>query len=76
VLVPGGKIIAEVAEHGSGLVRQQRRFEVDGRLSAHFDWAVVGLDAIGEVAESAGLRVLSTHSVGGRHTAVMVRNAA
>jgi len=74
VLAPGGQVIAEVADHGAGLVRERRQFRVDGRLSAHFDWAVVGLDAIGQVAADAGMRVVATNSVGGRHTATMVRD--
>jgi hypothetical protein len=49
---------------------------VDGRLSAHFAWAVVGLDAIEEVAAGAGMSVLSTQTAGGRHTATLVRDAA
>lgn len=75
VLVPGGRVIAEVAEHGRGLVREMRQLRVDGRLSAAFEWAVVGLDAIAEVAAAAGMHVVSTHSVGGRHTATMVRTS-
>ncbi len=73
VLAPGGSVIAEVADHGVGLVRDRRRLRVDGRLSAHFEWAVVGLDAIEDVAAQAGMRVVSSQSVGGRHTATMVR---
>ena len=73
VLAPGGQVIAEVAERGTGLVRERRQFRVDGRLSAHFDWAVVGLDAVEQVASDAGMQMISTSSVGGRHTATMVR---
>jgi SAM-dependent methyltransferase len=73
VMVPGGRVIAEVADHGRGLVRERRRLRVDGRLSASFEWAVVGLDAIGDVAAAAGMQVVSTRSAGGRHTATMVR---
>ncbi len=75
LMAPGGKVIAEVADDGVGLVRERRRFRVDGRLSAHFDWAVVGLDAIFDVAADAQMCVESTKSVGGRHTATMVRTA-
>jgi SAM-dependent methyltransferase len=74
VLLPGGRVIAEVAAGGTGLVRERRRLRVDGRLSAAFDWAVVGLDAVEEVAAAAGMRVVSTRTVGARHTATMVRN--
>lgn len=73
VLVPGGHVIAEVADRGAGLVRERRRLRVDGRLSVPFDWAVVGLDAIADVASAAGMRVVSTQTAGGRHTATMVR---
>lgn len=73
VLAPGGRVIAEVAEEGAGLVRERRQLRVDGRLSAHFDWAVVGLDAIEQVASDAGMHVVSVRSAGGRHAATMVR---
>lgn len=76
VLVSGGTVIAEVAEHGAGFVRDRRRLRVDGRLSAHFAWAVVGLDAIDEVAASAGMSVVSSRTVAGRHAATLVRDAA
>ncbi len=76
VLAPSGCVIAEVAQDGAGLVREHRQLRVDGRLSAHFAWAVVGLDAIGDVAARAGMRVVSTHSVGGRHTARMVKDTS
>jgi SAM-dependent methyltransferase len=75
VLVAGGTVIAEVAEEGAGFVRDRRRLRVDGRLSAHFAWAVVGLDAIAEVAAGAGMSVVSTQTVGGRHTATLVRDS-
>lgn len=74
VLAPGGRVIAEVADDGAGLVRGRRQLRVDGRLSAHFDWAVVGLDAIEKVASGAGMRVLSVTSAGGRHAATMARS--
>jgi len=73
VLTGDGTVIAEVAPAGTGLVREHRRLRVDGRLSAHFEWAVVGLDAIEEVAQRAGLRVVATQAAGGRHAARMER---
>ncbi|AWB93798.1 class I SAM-dependent methyltransferase [Aeromicrobium chenweiae] len=73
VLTPEGVVIAEVAEHGAGLVREERQLLVEGRLSVPFDWAVVGLDAIDDVAAEAGMQVAATSSVGGRHTATMIR---
>jgi SAM-dependent methyltransferase len=73
MLAPGGRVIAEVADAGTGFVRERRRLRVEGRMSAHFEWAVVGLDAIDDVARQAGMRVVETRTVGGRHTATMVR---
>jgi len=75
LLTRGGTVIAELAEHGSGFVRERHQLRVDGRLSAHFDWAVVGLDAIDSVAHDAGMCVVGSRTVGGRHTATLVRNA-
>ncbi|MEJ7634979.1 methyltransferase domain-containing protein [Aeromicrobium sp.] len=76
VVAPGGRIIAEVAADGAGFVRERRRLRVEGRLSAHFEWAVVGLDAVAGLAGQADLRVVDTSSVGGRHTATMIRTAS
>lgn len=75
VLTRRGTVIAEVAPWGTGLVHEHRRLRVDGRLSAHFEWAVVGLDAIDDVAERAGLQVAGTRSAGGRHAVSMVRRS-
>lgn len=73
VLTPDGHVIAEVAEHGAGFVRERRRLRVEGQLSAYFEWAVVGLDAIEDVAQAAGLHVSGTRSVNGRHAATLTR---
>ena len=75
LLAPDGKVLAEVADHGVGLVRDRRRLRVDGQLSSYFEWAVVGLDAIDEVASHAEMVVAATQSVGGRHTATLVRES-
>ncbi len=42
-------------------------------MTAPFIWATVGLDAIDHVATEAGLTVISTRSVGTRHTATLRR---
>ena len=59
-----------------GVANNVWSLRVDGRLSVPFDWAVVGLDAIDDVAAAAGMRVVSTRTVGTRHTATMVRDTA
>ncbi|MGA8986966.1 SAM-dependent methyltransferase [Aeromicrobium sp.] len=73
LLSSDGRVIAEVAEDGAGFVCEHRRLRVEGRLSVRFEWAVVGLDAIEDIAARAGMRVVGTNSAGGRHTATMVR---
>lgn len=76
VLTADGTVIAEVAAAGTGLVHEYRRLRVEGRLSAHFEWAVVGLDVIDEIAAKAGLQVVRTRSAGGRHAVSMVREVS
>lgn len=70
---PGGDIIAEVNPKGTGVVREQVRLRVGGRMTAPFAWASVGMDGINAVASASGLVAVSTQSVGGRHTATLRR---
>lgn len=73
VLSPTGRTIVEIAGHGVGLLAEQRRLRINGRDSVEFAWAVLGLDAIAEVAEAAGLRVDETRTVAHRHAVTLVR---
>lgn len=68
---PGGTIIAELARPGIGVVRERVRLRVGERLSGPFVWAHVGIDAIGEVADAAGLCVRDLRCVAGRYVAVL-----
>lgn len=68
---PGGTIIAELAGPGIGVVREHVRLRVGERLSGPFAWAQVGIEAIGEVAGAAGLRVRELRCVAGRYVAVL-----
>ncbi len=52
-----GEVVAEVQPPGTGWRRLTAWFERDGRRSESFAWAVVGVDAIAEVARPAGLAV-------------------
>jgi SAM-dependent methyltransferase len=56
---PGGRVIAEVEAPGTGWRRLVAWFERDGGRGPAFDWAVVGADAIAEVARPAGFQVAS-----------------
>ncbi len=53
----GGEVVAEVQAPGTGWRRLNAWFERAGQRSESFAWAVVGADAIEEVARPAGLRV-------------------
>lgn len=53
----GGQVVAEVQPPGTGWRRLTAWFERDGERSQSFAWAVVGADAISEVAGPAGLEV-------------------
>ena len=73
VLSPSGRTIVEVAGRGTGLVEEQRRLRIGDRHSAEFAWAVLGLDAIEEVALAAGLRVDQIRTAGQRHAVTLIR---
>ncbi len=53
----GALVVAEVQPPGTGWRRLTAWFERDGERSQSFAWAVVGADAIAEVAGPAGLDV-------------------
>ena len=52
-----GSVVAEVAPPGLGWRRLTAWFERDGEQSDPFAWAVVGADAIAELAHAAGFRL-------------------
>ena len=54
-----GRVVAEVGAPGDGWRRLTAWFERDGVRSHPFDWAVVGADAVADVAGPAGLTVTS-----------------
>ena len=51
---PDGRVIAEVEPPGTGWRHLVAWFERDGGRSPAFDWAVVGADAIADIARPAG----------------------
>ena len=54
---PDGAVLAEIAAPGSGWRTRQARIERDGLCSPWFPWTTVSVDAIGDVAWRAALRV-------------------
>lgn len=73
LLSPGGTVLAEVSPHGVGIVRDTRRLWVEGQYSPPFEWAVVGLDAIEEVARAADLAVRDVSTHDDRHVVTLAR---
>ena len=59
-----GAVIAEVQPPGTGWRRHTAWFERDGRRSESFAWAVVGADAIAELARKAGLQLAALAPTG------------
>ena len=56
-----GHVIAEVQPPGTGWRRLSARLELDGTRTHAFPWAVVGADAIANLARRAGLAVAAVH---------------
>lgn len=73
LLAPDGQIIVEVAEHGVGSYLELHRLQIGETISAPFPWAVVGMDAIVDVADKSGLYVAETRTSGTRHAVTLVR---
>lgn len=71
LLTPGGRVVADVAPHGSGLRLLELRLQSVSALSPAFPWSVVGADRVGQLAATAGLSHLETHEVGGRWFVVL-----
>ncbi|MGJ9414470.1 class I SAM-dependent DNA methyltransferase [Aeromicrobium sp. CF4.19] len=68
---PGGRAVVEVAQHGVGVVTEKLRLKVGQDLTPGFHWSVVGADAIGEVADEAGLDLEEIRVSGERRAAVL-----
>jgi hypothetical protein len=66
LIAPTGRIVAEVAPHGVGVRTRHVRLRSAAGVSEPFPWTVVGADAVGAVAEAAGLRLSATHRHGQR----------
>jgi SAM-dependent methyltransferase len=73
LIAPGGTIVAEVEPPGRGWRTGRVRLERDGERSPWFTWAVVGADAIADLAGAAGLEVLRVERSGPRWFAHLVR---
>jgi SAM-dependent methyltransferase len=66
LLRPGGVIIVELDQPGTGVRRVRVRLECGDVCSAPFPWAFVGADAIDGLATRTGLLVADRLAAGGR----------
>ena len=60
VLDPRGRVVVELAAPGAGLQRTRAVLSCAGRRTRPFDWAVVGLDVVPELAGRVGLHVATS----------------
>jgi len=69
LLAPTGVAIVEFARPGTEVRSRQIRLETScgSRVGEWFPWARVGVDRAAEVAAAAGLALLTTAEVAGRH---------
>jgi SAM-dependent methyltransferase len=73
LLAPTGKVVCDLAAPGTGLRHHQMRLVTALKRSGIFSWAEVGPEAIGPVADEAGLRVVTLHHHQDRWFAVLSR---
>lgn len=71
-----GLVVVEVQPPGDGCRRMTAWFERDGRRSESFAWAVVGADAMAELARRSGLRVASLREMPSGRWFAQLRAAA
>ncbi len=71
LLLPGGRVVVEVAPPGVSTRSVLATLECDGVRSRPFRWSVVGVDGIARVAASAGLTLRARQPHGARWSAVL-----
>ena len=71
LLLPGGRVVVEVAPPGVTTQSVLATLECDGLRSRPFRWSVVGVDGIAGVATSAGLTLRDRQPHGARWSAVL-----
>jgi SAM-dependent methyltransferase len=71
LVMPGGRVVVEVAPPGTGVVTRRISIETEIGRSDVFPWTLVGSDAIEAVALAAGLRLRSQERFRDRWCAVL-----
>jgi SAM-dependent methyltransferase len=71
LLVPGGRVVLDVAAPGTGVQSRRISLQTSAVRSRPFSWAWVGAEAVGTLAVSAGLAVAGMRRHGDRWFAVL-----
>jgi SAM-dependent methyltransferase len=71
LLAPGGRVVVDLAPPGRASNVREIRLSGGGLVSDPFQWAMVSVDAIEDLAAAVGLTVLRTHDYEGRWFAVL-----
>jgi SAM-dependent methyltransferase len=66
LLRPGGRALVEVAAPGECSRRLETRVETVDENGPWFPWAIVGIDAVGDLASAAGFSTTEQWEAGGR----------
>ncbi len=74
LLAPGGRVVADLAPPGVGLVTRVVRLECAGLRSETFRWSLVGADLIDDLSLAAGLRLHGLHEHQGRWFVVLTKD--
>ena len=73
MLATGGVLHVELDGPGIGVVHTWRQLRVDGHVGRRFAWALVGVDAIADLAQRAGFIHTDSLVHGGRHVAMLTK---
>lgn len=71
LLVPGGRVVVEVAPPGICQAQGWAVLETADRRSRPFRWATLGVDAVARTARAAGFPVQTVHRLGDRWAAIL-----
>jgi SAM-dependent methyltransferase len=73
LLAPHGRVVLDLAPYGVGIRTSTLRLRTKHQSSQPFAWSVVGADAVGGLAHTAGFAVLATYEHAGRWFAVLTK---
>lgn len=71
LLAPGGLLIAELESSAAGVQHETLRWETNEHVGPWFPWSRVGVDAVGDLAQAAGLVASTIIEIYSRAIAVL-----